>query len=150
MLERRKFGPQGWNIPYNFNNGDLTISVDVLFNYLENNSTVPWDDMRYIFGEIMYGGHISDNWDRRLCATYLERLVRPALLEDSSFELAPGFSVPPPGGLQEYRQHIEDGMPPESPMLFGLHSNAEINFLTMQSETLFSVRALPLVNVSVR
>lgn len=51
--------------------------MDVLFNYLENNSTVPWDDLRYIFGEIMYGGHISDDWDRRLCSTYL--LVRPTL-----------------------------------------------------------------------
>jgi dynein heavy chain len=66
--------------------------------------------------------------------------VRPALLEDSSFELAPGFSVPPPGGIAEYRSHIDDNMPPESPLLFGLHPNAEINFLTTQSDTLFQVR----------
>ena len=23
---------------------------------------VPWPDLRYIFGEIMYGGHITDTW----------------------------------------------------------------------------------------
>ena len=46
--------------------------MDVLFNYLEVNFNVPWDDLRYIFGEIMYGGHISDDWDRRLCSTYLQ------------------------------------------------------------------------------
>lgn len=32
---------------------------------------MPWEDLRYLFGEIMYGGHITDDWDRRLCRTYL-------------------------------------------------------------------------------
>ena len=40
IVERRKFGPQGWNRPYPFNTGDLTISVNVLYNYLEANSKV--------------------------------------------------------------------------------------------------------------
>jgi dynein heavy chain len=38
----------------------LKYSADVLTNYLENNETVPYDDLKYIFGEIMYGGHITD------------------------------------------------------------------------------------------
>ena len=38
---------------------------------LENNVKVPWDDLRYIFGEIMYGGHIVEDWDRRLANAYL-------------------------------------------------------------------------------
>ena len=40
VIERRKFGPQGWNRSYPFNTGDLTISVNVLFNYLEANAKV--------------------------------------------------------------------------------------------------------------
>ena len=40
MAERRKFGPQGWNRKYPFNTGDLTISVNVLYNYLEANAQV--------------------------------------------------------------------------------------------------------------
>lgn len=36
--------------------GDLNISVSVLYNYLEANAKVPWEDLRYLFGEIMYGG----------------------------------------------------------------------------------------------
>ncbi|VVC95211.1 unnamed protein product, partial [Leptidea sinapis] len=50
VAERRKFGPQGWNKIYPFNVGDLTISVFVLYNYLEANSKVPWEDLRYLFG----------------------------------------------------------------------------------------------------
>lgn len=40
VAERRKFGPQGWNRSYPFNTGDLTISINVLFNYLEANPKV--------------------------------------------------------------------------------------------------------------
>lgn len=41
-------------------------------SYLNDNPQVPWDDLRYIFGEIMYGGHITDAWDRRTNNVYLE------------------------------------------------------------------------------
>ena len=78
VLERRKFGPKGWNMRYPFSVGDLRDSAIVLQNYMENNAAsgkVPWDDLRYIFGEIMYGGHIVDDWDRRLCKSYLENLM---------------------------------------------------------------------------
>lgn len=40
VAERRKFGPQGWNRLYPFNIGDLTISINVLYNYLEANLKV--------------------------------------------------------------------------------------------------------------
>lgn len=80
VQERRKFGPQGWNRSYPFNVGDLTISVNVLYNYLEANTKVPWEDLRYLFGEIMYGGHITDDWDRRLCRTYLEVYMHPEMV----------------------------------------------------------------------
>ena len=58
---------KGWNKSYPFNTGDLVISMNVLYNYLEANNRIPWEDLRYLFGEIMYGGHITDDWDRRLC-----------------------------------------------------------------------------------
>ena len=80
VCERRKFGAQGWNSVYPYNNGDLTISCDVLYNYLEANVRVPWEDLRYLFGEIMYGGHITDDWDRRLCRTYLEEYMNTDVL----------------------------------------------------------------------
>lgn len=54
VVERRKFGPIGWNRMYPYNFGDLTICVDILNNYLESNNSTPWDDLRYLFGEIMY------------------------------------------------------------------------------------------------
>ena len=28
----------------------------------------------------MYGGHITDDWDRRLCRTYLEEYMKPEMV----------------------------------------------------------------------
>ena len=49
---------------------------------------MPWEDLRYPFGEIMYGGHIVDDWDRRTCKNYLEFFMNDALLDES--DLVPG------------------------------------------------------------
>ena len=85
-------------------------STNVLYNYLDANNRVPWEDLRYLFGEIMYGGHITDDWDRRLCKVgrtsttavltsltvkvYLEEYMHPDQL-DGEMLLAPGFCTPP-------------------------------------------------------
>ena len=136
VCERRKFGPQGWNRGYPFNVGDLTISIDVLYNYLEVNAKVPWDDLRYLFGEIMYGGHITDDWDRKLCRTYLQEYMHPDQLE-GELHLAPGYAVPSNMDYKGYHTYIDENLPPESPYLYGLHPNAEIGVLTQISEDLF-------------
>ncbi|XP_068092066.1 dynein axonemal heavy chain 11 isoform X2 [Hyperolius riggenbachi] len=133
---RLKFGPQGWNRSYPFNAGDLTICVNVLYNYLEANTKVPWEDLRYLFGEIMYGGHITDDWDRKLCQTYLEEFMTPAML-DGDLSLAPGFKAPPNLDYVGYHDYIDEMLPAENPVLYGLHPNAEIEFLTVTSDNLF-------------
>ncbi|KAF9414328.1 hypothetical protein HW555_007725, partial [Spodoptera exigua] len=138
VAERRKFGPQGWNRVYPFNFGDLTICVYVLYNYLEANPRVPWEDLRYLFGEIMYGGHITDDWDRRLCRTFLLEYMQAELV-DGELQLAPGFISPPNSDYVGYHAYIDDYLPEETPYLYGLHPNAEIGYLTTVSERLFKV-----------
>jgi len=136
VCERRKFGPLGWNRGYPFNPGDLKDSIAVANNYLEGGSTIPWDDLRYLFGEIFYGGHITDNYDRALCTAYLLAYVRVELLE--GIQMFPGFPSPPTLNYKGYLEYIEDGLERETPIAYGLHPNAEINFMTMQAAQLFS------------
>eukprot|EP00931_Biecheleriopsis_adriatica_P017411 TRINITY_DN1250_c0_g1_i8.p1 TRINITY_DN1250_c0_g1~~TRINITY_DN1250_c0_g1_i8.p1 ORF type:complete len:2173 (-),score=601.12 TRINITY_DN1250_c0_g1_i8:164-6553(-) len=139
---RIKFGAQGWSKKYPFNDGDLTICGTVLKNYLNNaeklGTDVPWADLRYLFGEIMYGGHITDPWDRRVNNTYLAVLITPELLVGGN--LAPGFKSPDSSKLEyvHYVKYIEDRFPPEVPQMFGLHPNAEIGFLTNQGIEIFA------------
>ena len=145
VIERRKFGPKGWNMSYPFSVGDLRDSSIVLRNYMERNAAsgkVPWDDLRYIFGEIMYGGHIVDDRDRTLNMTYLENLMKDSLLDEA--ELFPfiegkNISFKCPGALtySNYIKHIEENLPPETPLAYGMHPNAEIDFMTNQCLTLF-------------
>ena len=137
VVERKKFGAQGWNRTYPFNMGDLTTCMEVAANYIEDRPKIPWEDLRYVFGEIMYGGHITDDRDRVLCMAYLQAFIQPECCD--GLELVAGFPVPAPMSYSEYLTFIRDSgeVPAESPVLYGLHPNAEINYRTTQAETLF-------------
>ena len=73
LIERKRFGPKGWNMSYPFSIGDLRDSNLVLNKQFEQNQggKIPFEDFIYIFGDIMYGGHIVDQLDRTLCNSYL-------------------------------------------------------------------------------
>mmetsp|Transcript_25005 Transcript_25005/g.85566 ORF Transcript_25005/g.85566 Transcript_25005/m.85566 type:complete len:4525 (+) Transcript_25005:136-13710(+) len=147
ILERKKFGVGnmpgalsgiGWNMNYPFNTGDLLCCGNVVNNYLENNSKVPWDDLKYIIGEIMYGGHVVEDWDRRLSEMYLESYLKEDLLE-GNFEFFKGF-VSPPNTLNKKQtlEFVNKTFEKESPLAFGLHQNAEIGFKLREAESLCS------------
>uniref|UniRef100_A0A7S2IQH3 Dynein heavy chain n=1 Tax=Haptolina brevifila TaxID=156173 RepID=A0A7S2IQH3_9EUKA len=140
VCERRQFGAIGWNRPYPFNPGDLSACIIVAQNFLNDAPKVPWDDLQYIFGEVMYGGHITDDWDRRLCASYLSVYMTEALLD--GFQLYPKFEVPSPAlSYKQYVEYVDETLVNESPMCYGLHSNSEIQFMTAQATNLFKAAA---------
>ncbi|XP_055687854.1 dynein beta chain, ciliary [Lutzomyia longipalpis] len=137
--ERKKFGPAGWNRSYPFNYGDLTFSASVLQNYLfDDLKEIPWDDLRYMFGEIIYGGHITDDWDKRLCHTYLKKFLLPSLITDK-LEFCSGFESPGSLDYSEYHKYIDENLPEESPYIYGLHPNVEIVAETTKADDMFTL-----------
>lgn len=86
----------------------------------------------------MYGGHITDAWDRRTNNTYLQVLIKPELLANCN--LSQGFKSPDPAKFdyEAYKVYIDTKLPVESPILFGMHPNAEIGYLGNMCETIFS------------
>ncbi|KAF4030914.1 Dynein heavy chain C-terminal domain [Phytophthora infestans] len=145
LMERKMYGPLGFNMMYPFSLGDLRDSAICLQNYLESSAggKIPWADLRYIFGEIMYGGHIVNDFDRLLANTYLDFYMRDELLDEMEMfpnvgdEKGPSFMCLAPSSYDKYLEHIETELKTDSPLAFGLHPNAEIDFRTTQSENLF-------------
>jgi len=145
MMERKLFGPMGFNMKYPFSIGDLRDSATCLQNYMENSGggKIPWQDLKYIFGEIMYGGHIVNDFDRLLANEYLNFYMKEELLDEMEMypfvedEKGVSFMSPAPTTFEKYIEHIDSNMGPDTPIAFGLHPNAEIDFRTQQSVTLF-------------
>lgn len=82
IQERRKFGPLGWNIRYEFNDSDLETSTQVMKMLLEEQEQIPWDSMLFVSGHINYGGRVTDDWDRRCLITILKLFYTKEILED--------------------------------------------------------------------
>ena len=81
ILERRKFGPLGWNIPYEFSNSDLAISQAQLMMFLNHFEVIPYDALRYMVAEANYGGRVTDPNDRVCIMIILEDFYNPQMLK---------------------------------------------------------------------
>mmetsp|Transcript_55662 Transcript_55662/g.125197 ORF Transcript_55662/g.125197 Transcript_55662/m.125197 type:complete len:1244 (+) Transcript_55662:3-3734(+) len=143
IQERRKFGPLGWNIRYEFNDSDLETSTQVLHNMLEMDGKIPWDTLVFVIGHINYGGRVTDDWDRRCLITVLEQFVTPDVLDpEYTFSASGLYKVPADSDaatLADFRKACEAFPLAEQPEVFGMHDNANISFMQQESDKILNV-----------
>ena len=140
IQERRKFGPLGWNIRYEFNESDLETSILMLKNFLDTEEeAIPWDAIKFMTGEINYGGRVTDDWDRRCLMNILKIFICPEALEDNyKFSSSGVFYSPPITNLEGYKDYAESLPLVDEPEIFGMHDNANINFQMQESNLIVS------------
>jgi dynein heavy chain len=165
VQEKGKYGKIGWNVKYDFNESDFRVSFSILKTYLNkitDSSKIPWSSLRYLIGETIYGGRVTDDFDRRVLMTYLDEYLgdflfdtfqpyyffkdnrdleekeneganeasRPDTAKEQATAFIHDYHIPPNTTRDGCLNYIE-GLPlANSPEVFGLHSNAEIGYLT--------------------
>jgi dynein heavy chain, axonemal len=133
IQERRRFGPLGWNIPYEWSQPDFSASVQALQTYLrDDGDAIPWDALRYMVGVINYGGRVTDFLDSRCLATILKKFFNEDVVVPSAevaFSADGVYRIPADTtSLTDILTYLSDLPTFESPELFGLHANADITF----------------------
>jgi dynein heavy chain len=147
VQERRKYGKLGWNVPYDFNETDFRISMALISTYLtkafdNQDDMIPWGTLRYLIGEAMYGGRVSDNFDRRILTTYLDEYLGDFLFD--TFQPFHFFSnrevdymVPEFGPRENYVNTIGELPMVQTPEVFGLHPNADVSYYTLGTKAIW-------------
>jgi len=136
VQERRKFGPIGWCVPYEYNNSDLDACLLFLEKHVSTSimvgGQISWITVQYMIAEAQYGGRITDDLDRELFITYTAKLfcddIWKASFTFNNYQSDYNYRIPEGLEIQQYREAIDTIPPVDSPLIFGLHPNADLTY----------------------
>jgi len=147
VQERRKYGKIGWNIPYDFNESDFRVCMELIKTYLDKSmeidGKIPWSSLKYLIGEVMYGGRAIDEFDRRIINTYMDEYMGDFIFDSfqpfffyKDKEIS--YNIPKESTRDKFLEYIDSLPLANTPCVFGLHSNAEIGYFTNAAKDMCS------------
>ncbi|XP_021113284.1 dynein heavy chain 10, axonemal isoform X1 [Heterocephalus glaber] len=147
VQERGKFGKIGWNVYYDFTESDFQVCMEILNTYLmkafqQCDPRIPWASLKYLIGEVMYGGRAIDSFDRRVLTTYMDEYLGDFLFDAFQpfhFFQSKGvdYRLPTGDAKGKFVEAIEALPLANTPEVFGLHSNAEIGYYTQAARAMW-------------
>ena len=117
LQERRKYGPLGFNVRYDFNDSDLEMSLNTLKNFLgDGREEINWEAIWYMIGQINYGGRVTDDLDRICLMATLRKCLNPDLIstvpgEKYYYSDSEDYYCLTSGTLEDFRLTIERTLP---------------------------------------
>jgi dynein heavy chain len=144
VQERRKFGPLGWCIPYEFNSSDLIASLTFLDRHIsqaETSNTQPnWDIIRFMVCEIQYGGRITDSIDLKLFFSFGNEWIDEKIMRsDFCFNGMRDYIIPDFMETSRYQEYISAKLAAiDSPTIFFLNNNADLTFRKRESNEMLN------------
>ncbi|SCU87646.1 LADA_0E05314g1_1 [Lachancea dasiensis] len=95
LVEFTRLCPLGFSKRYDFNDADFEAGVYYLETVFQNVQLqgIPWDELRFNIGSIIYGGKIDNEEDQAKCKKLAGSIFDVKALSPD-FELAPGVPVP--------------------------------------------------------
>lgn len=148
VQERRKYGKIGWNVSYDFNESDFQVCMEILDTYLtkahtQGDAKIPWGSLKYLIGEVMYGGRCIDSFDRRILTVYMDEYLGDFIFDTFQpfhffHNKEVDYKIPPDGPKENYVGEIETLPLANTPEVFGLHPNAEIGYYTQAARDMWT------------
>jgi len=139
ILERRKFGPLGWNIPYQFTDGDCEVSLQQAKLLVNDYDVIPFKVIHSLTSENNYGGRVTDNWDRRTMSNLLHEFCNDNVLNTGyAFSSSGKYKSSDAETQTDYAEVVRNLPTNASPEVFGLHENADITCAQNDTAVLFA------------
>jgi len=143
VQERLRYVPLGWAKYYEFSEADLRVACDTLDAWIDATAMgrtnlppdkIPWDAIRSLLCETIYGGKVDNEFDARLLSSFVHRLFTPRSFE-SEFLLvanADGGNVTMPDALRrdQFLTWANALAHRQTPAWLGLPTHAEKVLLT--------------------
>ena len=142
VIERRKFGPLGWCIPYEFNYSDLEASLTFLDKHIYNAETMSqqpnWEVIRFMVCDIQYGGRITDSKDFELMQAFGNEWIEEKICNPNFCFNESEYRIIDSMDIQVYKDRINNLPSIEKPNIFFLNQNADITFRRMEGNELLT------------
>merc|ERR1719498_1353346 len=95
-------------------------------------SQISWVTVQYMVAEAQYGGRITDDLDRELFVTYAAKWfcddIFKANFAFNNFMSDYNYKIPEGLDIQNFREAIDTIPAVDSPLIFGLHPNADLTY----------------------
>ncbi|KAH0572596.1 Dynein heavy chain [Spironucleus salmonicida] len=151
LLQRKKYGPIGFNTPYPWSAADIGICIQQLPIFLDKYPDIyPKHALQYLFAEINIGGCVTDATDQRCVSAIVEDFLNPSIFQENWIfptmeqktsetpeyllhQLTNGL------GYRDYLEYINDHVSIEChPNNLGLNTNSNITSDRQDSNNLLT------------